>query len=188
MATRGPAPRTRSSTLAYLLVAIMATAPAWIVEHPPLQDFPFHVATLRLIHDHSNPAYGFDAVYELTLLRTEYLLYYVLGDILAFLMGVKAASIGMVCLYLGGMPLAMRELLRALGRDERLSLFAVPLAYNVMFCFGLLPFVFGFPLMLLSLAWPPATSSGRRVAAASPWGCWPSRRSSRTCCRSRFSG
>jgi hypothetical protein len=76
----------------------------------------------------------------------------VLGDILAFLMGVKAASIGMVCLYLGGRPLAMRELLRALGRDERLSLFAVPLAYNVMFCFGLLPFVFGFPLMLLSLA------------------------------------
>src|SRR5258708_9394862 len=58
----------------------------------------------------------------------------------------------MVCLFLGGMPLAMRELLRALGRDERLALFAVPLSVNVMFCFGLLPFVFGFPLMLFALA------------------------------------
>src|SRR5260370_30394642 len=67
-------------------------------------------------------------------------------------MGVKAASIGMMCIYLGGMPLAMRELLRALGRDERLALFAVPLSVNVMFCFGLLPFVFGFPLMLFALA------------------------------------
>jgi hypothetical protein len=65
---------------------------------------------------------------------------------------VKAASVAMICLYLGGMPLAMRELLLALGRDERLALFAVPLSVNVMFCFGLLPFVFGFPLMLLALA------------------------------------
>ena len=84
--------------------------------------------------------------------RTEYLLYYVLGDVLALVMGVKAASVAMICLYLGGMPLAMRELLRALGRDERLALFVVPLSVNVMFCFGLLPFVFGFPLMLLALA------------------------------------
>jgi hypothetical protein len=133
-------------------VAVLATAPAWIVEHPPLQDLPFHVATLRLIHDHGNPAFGFSDVYQLTLLRTEYLLYYVIGDVLAVFLGVKVASVGMMCLYLGGMPLAMRELLRALGRDERLALFAVPLSVNVMFCFGLLPFVFGFPLMLAALA------------------------------------
>ena len=58
----------------------------------------------------------------------------------------------MICVYLAGMPLAMRELLRALGRDERLSLFVIPLSVNVMFCFGLLPFVFGFPIMLFALA------------------------------------
>ena len=46
----------------------------------------------------------------------------------------------------------MRALLRALGRDERLCLFVIPLSVNVMFCMGLLPFVFGFPLMLLALA------------------------------------
>ncbi|MGH7436394.1 MAG: hypothetical protein ACRENE_12035 [Polyangiaceae bacterium] len=142
----------RASTLAFLAVAVLATAPAWIVEHPPLQDLPFHVATLRLIHDHGNPAFGFSAVYDLSLFRTEYLLYYLIGDALAFVMGVKAASVAMICLYLGGMPLAMRELLLALGRDERLALFAVPLSVNVMFCFGLLPFVFGFPMMLLALA------------------------------------
>ena len=145
-------PQTALRALLYLLVAILATAPAWIVEHPPLQDLPFHVATLRLVHDLHNPAFGFDDVYQLNLLRTEYLLYYVAGNVLAYVMGVKAASVGMICLYLGGMPLAMGALLRALGRDERLCLFAVPLSVNVMFCFGLLPFVFGFPLMLLSLA------------------------------------
>jgi hypothetical protein len=145
-------PRTALYGVFYALVAVLATAPAWIVKHPPLQDLPFHVATLRLIHDAHNPAFGFSDVYQTALLETEYLLYYVVGDLLAFVMGVKAASVAMVCLYLGGMPLAMGALLRALGRDERLCLFAVPLSVNAMFCFGLLPYVFGFPLMLLSLA------------------------------------
>ncbi len=140
------------STIFYALVALVATAPAWIVEHPPLQDLPFHVATLRLIHDHGNPAYGFADVYRLNLFGTEYLLYYVIGDVLAFFVGVKAANVLLMCAYLGGTPLALRDLLRALDLDERLCLFAVPLAVNVMFCFGLLPFVFGFPLMFLSLA------------------------------------
>jgi hypothetical protein len=135
-----------------LCVAVLATAPAWIVEHPPLQDLPFHIATLRLIHDHGNPAYGFSEVYRLNLLHTEYLLYYVIGDVLALFVGVKVASVAMMSLYLGGTPLGMRALLRALGRDEALSVLSVPLAYNVMFCFGLLPFVFGFPLMLIALA------------------------------------
>src|SRR5258708_8334865 len=90
----------RPGTLAFVAVAVLATAPAWIVEHPPLQDLPFHIATLRLIHDHGNPAYGFADVYQLTLLRTEYLLYYLLGDAFAFAVGVKPPSAPLVCLYL----------------------------------------------------------------------------------------
>ncbi|MGD0530583.1 MAG: hypothetical protein ABSE49_35945, partial [Polyangiaceae bacterium] len=136
----------------YLLVAVFATAPAWIVQHPPLQDFPFHVSTLRVIHDIHNPAFGFADVYQVRLLETEYLLYYVVGDLLAYVLGVKYASVGLMCLYLGGMPLSMAALLRALGRDERLALLVIPLSVNVMFCMGLLPFVFGFPIMLLALA------------------------------------
>ncbi len=144
--------RVRPSTLFYLLVALVATAPAWIVEHPPLQDLPFHVATLRLIRSIHDPAFGFTDVYRLNLLHTEYLLYYLVGWVLSLFVGVKAANVGMMCLYLGGLPLGMRTLLRALGRDERLAVFAVPLGVNVMFCFGLLPFVFGFPLMLFAIA------------------------------------
>jgi len=142
----------RPRALAYLALAVVATAPAWIVEHPPLQDFPFHAATLRIIHSLHDPAFGFADVYRADLIHTEYLLYYLVGDILAYVLGVKLANVAMLCLYLGAMPIAMGALLRALGRDERLSIFAVPLSVNVMFCFGLLPFVFGFPVMFGALA------------------------------------
>jgi len=118
---RLPAVTVQPKALLYASLAVLATAPAWIVKYPPLQDLPFHIATLRLIHDSANPAFGFADVYRLDLVHTEYLLYYLIGDALAFVLGVKAASVAMMCLYLGGMPLAMCALLRALGRDERLN-------------------------------------------------------------------
>lgn len=142
----------RPSTVFYLLVAILASAPAWIVRHPPLEDLPFHLATLRVVHDYGNPDYGFQTDFELNIWHTTYVLYYLFGSALAYVLGVYKAHIAMMCLYLGGTPLAMRELLRALGKDERLSLFSVPLVVNAMFMMGLLPFVVGIPLMLLTMA------------------------------------
>jgi hypothetical protein len=135
-----------------LLFALIATAPAWIVQHPPLQDMPFHLATIRLVHSIHDSAYGFDEHFVLALGRTQYLAYYVLGDLLAYVMGIKAANILLMCVYLGGTPLALRSFLVASGRDPRLALFAIPVTANVMFQFGLLPFLLGIPVMFWALA------------------------------------
>src|SRR5580704_14025456 len=62
-------------TIFYLLVAVLATAPAWIVRYPPLEDLPFHVSTLRQIHSFADPAYGFSSDFFLNLTGTQYALY-----------------------------------------------------------------------------------------------------------------
>lgn len=141
----------RKETLFYLAIAVMASAPAWIVKYPPIQDLPFHLATIRVIHDIGNPVYGFDD-FVLTLGRTQYVFYYLVASLLSYLVGIVPANILLMSAYLGGTPLALRELLRALGKDERLSILAVPLLVNVMFMFGLLPFLLGIPLMFWGLA------------------------------------
>lgn len=147
-----PFTRIQKSTWLWLAVAVLASAPAWIVRYPPIQDLPFHLAAIRVIHDFSNPAYGFDADFVLTLGRTQYVLYYLLGGALSYVLGVVKANIALMSVYLGGTPLAIRELLRALGKDERLALFSVPLLANVMFVFGLLPFLLGIPILFWALA------------------------------------
>jgi hypothetical protein len=124
----------------------------WIVRHPPLQDLPFHLSTIRIIKSFHDPAYGFDRDFVLTLGRTQYVLYYLLGAALAWVVGVLAANVLLVSGYLAGTVLALRALLRALGRDERLCLLVVPLLYNAMFMYGLFPFLLGVPLMLWALA------------------------------------
>jgi hypothetical protein len=140
------------ASLFYALVAIGTSAPAWIVRHPPLQDAPFHLATIRVIHDFSNPLYGFERDYDLNLAHTSYLLYYVMGSLLSYLVGVYRANVLLMALCLGGLPLGMRSFLQATGRDPRLCLFTVPLAVNVMFIYGLMPYVFGLTLLFFALA------------------------------------
>ncbi len=144
--------RRDKTTLLWIAVAIMASAPAWIVKYPPIQDLPFHLATIRVVHDLHNPAYGFDHDFVLTLGRTQYVIYYLIASLLAYVLGVVNANIVLMCCYLGGTPLALRELLKALGKDERLALLVIPLLTNVMFLFGLLPFLLGIPIMFWALA------------------------------------
>ncbi len=146
-----PALRVRPTTPLYLLVALLASAPAWIVKHPPLQDLPFHLATIRVVRSFSDPAYGFADNFVLTFGNTQYVVYYLLGAALSMLVGVVAANVVLVSGYLGGTVLALRSLLRALGRDERLSFLVLPLLVNVMFAFGLLPFLLGIPIMFWAL-------------------------------------
>ena len=165
--------RPRASTLAYVAVAIFVTAPAWIVRHPPMMDLPFHLATTRIIHDLHDPAYGFDADFDVRLGSTQYLAYYLLGSAVAYVVGVANSGVVLVSAYLGGTVLALRSLLAALGKDERLCLFVVPLLVNVLFMFGLFPFLIGVPLLFAALACAvrhverPTPARGALLAATS---------------------
>jgi hypothetical protein len=142
----------RPSTWFFLLVAFIATAPAWIVKHPPLEDLPLHLATIRTLRSIHDPAYGMDRDLVLHLGRTQYVIYYILGAGLSFVTGVIGANVVLLSAYLGGTVLALRALLVALGRDERLCLFVLPLLVNEMFVYGLFPFLLGIPIMLWALA------------------------------------
>ncbi len=144
--------RWKGTTWFYLAVAVLASAPAWIVKYPPIEDLPFHIAATRVIRSYSDPAYGFQEHFKLTFGRTQYVVYYLIASALSLVFGVVKANIVLMSVYLGGTVLALRELLRALGRDERLCLLVVPLLYNVMFFFGLLPFLLGIPTMFFALA------------------------------------
>jgi hypothetical protein len=110
------------------------------------------MATLRQVHNYADPAYGFARDYVLNLGSTQYAFYYVVGTVLAYVVGVPDASRLMMTLYLGGTVLAMRALLLALGKDPRLCLLVVPLLVNLLFLYGLLPFMCGIALMFGALA------------------------------------
>ena len=140
------------SAILCLVAAIGASVPAWIVKYPPLQDMPYHAATIRVIHSFGDPSFALSQHFQLRLGNTHYLLYYVIGSLLAYIVGVMAANAILLGTYFTGTVWAMRSLLRSMGRDTRLCLFVIPLLSNVLLIYGLLPFLFGLPFLFWGLS------------------------------------
>jgi hypothetical protein len=138
--------------LVFAALAVLAAVPLWLVQHPPIEDLPQHLAAIRVLHDFHDPALHFARYFELHLGRTQYLAYYLAADLLAYLSGVIVANKLLVSAAIIATPYAMRALLRALGRDERLALFVLPLTWNAHLVLGFLNFIAAIPLSLAGLA------------------------------------
>jgi hypothetical protein len=153
-----------------LLAAVLVTLPVWFVRHLPAQDLPEHMTVIRILRSLHDPAFGFDVDYVPALGRTTYVVFYLLGAALAWPFGVFGAVKILVAVYFAGTLLGVRALARAIGADERVAAFSVPLLVNPLFIIGLLPFLFGVMVMLWAMAaviaYFRAPTTARGVGAA----------------------
>lgn len=149
-----------------LACAALVAAPLWLHRWLPIQDLPEHLATLRVVHDVHVGAKPASDIYSTHLGSTQYLLFYIVGDLLAYVVDVRAAGLLITTSYMLGTVAGLYALLRSLGRDPRLSLLVVPLLTNTQLLIGLLQFVIGIPLMLYGWSLAVETlRSGRRGLA-----------------------
>ena len=137
--------------LLFLGLTVYTALPMWLVEYPPIQDLPQHLAAIRLLFDYGDEGLRYREYFDLTLGSTQYLSYYVAAWLLSFPLGVTLANKVLVSAAIIGTPYAMRGLLRALGRDQRLALLLLPLAWNAHLILGFINFVGAIPLTLWGL-------------------------------------
>lgn len=134
------------------LLALACAVPLFVVEHPPIQDLPQHLAAMRVLVDYGAPGLRFQEFFEVDLLRTQYLAYYGVVRVLGTVLPVELANRLVLASAIVGTPYAMRALLRALGRDERLCVLTLPLTWNAHLILGFLNFISAIPLALFGLA------------------------------------
>ncbi len=143
--------------------------PLWVPRFLPFTDMPEHVAAIATIVHWFDPAWRFQEHYTLALGKSQYLLYHLVGALLACITG-SAESGNLVLLTLVGLafPFAMRALLVALGKDPRIALLACPAFYSRPLVVGFLPYVAAAPFVLYALAVvvKQARAPTRRRAAA----------------------
>jgi hypothetical protein len=149
---------------AFAVVTLGLATPLYAAAHAPLQDLPQHIAAVsvlrRLLFGSS-----LDAVFEVTLSRTQYLLVYALGVPLSALFGAEGAVRLLAALSLVAIPYALRFALRRTGGDERLAALSWPLLWNPQFFLGFLNLLLGVPLALVAIglfADPARRSEPRR--------------------------
>jgi len=162
--------RSRSlPSLTFLLCiacAAVVAAPLWLHRWLPIQDLPQHLATLRVVHEVHAGHEPWSDVYVTHLGSTQYLLFYIVGDLLSYVVPVRTAGLLIMTSYMIGTVAALYALLRSLGRDPRLCLLVIPLLTNTQLFIGLIQFVLGIPLMLYGWSLAIDTLRDRRRGLA----------------------
>jgi hypothetical protein len=151
-ASARPTPAHWLFELGCFALAIGSVFPLFHTAYAPIEDLPQHLAAIRILHDFDDPALGFARYFEIDLLRTQYLAYYLLVDLLAYVTNVERANELVVAGAIIALPLSARSLLRALGKDERLALLCFPLTYNAHLVLGFFNFLLAIPLSLYGVA------------------------------------
>lgn len=134
--------------------AIASVVPLFCARHLPMSDLPEHVATMATLRHWNDAGWANRDYFEIAgIAETPYWLYHVSGAALSLVTG-SAERANLVLLAAVGLayPYALRSLLRALGRDERLALFGCALFWTQNLTVGLLNFVASVPLLLFGLA------------------------------------
>ncbi|HKU41534.1 MAG TPA: hypothetical protein VJR89_25430 [Polyangiales bacterium] len=143
---------TRWREISFFLLVGWTCTPLWIPHYLPIQDLPQHLAAIRVLHSWSDPQFGFQQYFELSLFRTQYLVYYLAAHLLGFVFDLELANRLLVTACVAATPYALRSLLRALDHDERLALLALPLSYNAHLILGFVNFLMAIPLAIWGLA------------------------------------
>ena len=136
----------------FLALVAVHLVPLWAVEYLPFMDLPQHLSTIAALHHHGDPELGYAAFFELDLLSTPYLAYYLTTDVLAYAMPVETANRVFLSLYVLLLPLATWRFLAAAGRERALSLLAFPVVYGTFLFMGLVNFVAALPFFLFGFA------------------------------------
>lgn len=138
-------------TLLALTAACLFVAwPLFVTPWLPFVDYPQHLGTIAAIHGANDPHFSPYFVTEYA--RTQYLVLYVLGDVLTYFFGVEGAGRATAILSVAPLPLAVAWFLREHGRPAILGAISAAIAIHYYVIWGFLNYAAGMITALLALA------------------------------------
>lgn len=145
------APASRLWSIVFWVTAVATALPLFATRYLPLTDVPEHVAVITTL-ERLMPGGG-GAPYEVAFGHSQYLLYHAAGAVIARVVGDAVLANKLLFAAVAVLwPVSARSLLRAMGRDERLAIFASMVFWNRATVVGLEPYVASVPLALFALA------------------------------------
>jgi hypothetical protein len=154
--------------VALAAVAVAGAVPLWCARFLPFADMPQQVAAISMLRHWWDPAFRLRELYTLNVGDSQYVLYHAAGALLSLFTGsAESANRVLLSAVAVSYPYALRSLLRALERDERLALFGAPMFWSAPLLMGFVPYVAAVPVATwgIALAVRQARAPTRRRAA-----------------------
>lgn len=136
------------------LLIIISLLPVWLVEFPPLQDYPSHLVRANIISNFWNPDFGYTKTYSFSFFPTPYILIDYIFLALNHVFSIQYAGKIILSLYVVLLPLSTFYLIQAVDKSNKIiGYFSFILIYNYFFNMGFTNFSLSIPLFLFALGY-----------------------------------
>lgn len=126
--------------------------PVWSSAYFPSQNGPWHLLTIQMLHEYSNPAFNYAEFYEPSFHAIPHLAHTLLVYALAFVFPLLVAHQIAISLYVLLLPASVFWLLATVNPDRMAAGYvSFLLVYNVPLLRGYHDYVLGIPLVFLAL-------------------------------------
>ena len=148
----------RAETWLAAVLTVVAIAPVWSVAHPPLQDYPYHLARVNVLAQWDDPELAYPETFTVSAYPAPYVLsdwlMAGLGRALTSMGGVETAGRIVLSLYLGFFPWSLIYLARSIDPEGGVvGLLGFLLVFNWHFHMGFVSYVLSLPAALFALGW-----------------------------------
>lgn len=134
-------------------LVVLAMVPLFVGRYLPFFDYPAHLSIPAVLRYRTDPATDVARLWQLDLRLVPNAFHYAFTWAGSFVMSLESASRLFVALFcVAGLPAAGAFVLRELGRDFRLAILIVPVAWNQCLWFGFIGFCAALPMSLVALA------------------------------------
>jgi hypothetical protein len=139
--------------VALLFAGVASALPLWCVRFLPFADLPQHIAAIGMLRHWWDPALHLQSRYVLNVGDSQFFVYHVVGAALSIVTGSpESANLALLTAAAVAFPYALRSLLRALDRDERLALFGAPAFWSAPLMMGFVTYVAAVPVATWGIA------------------------------------
>lgn len=148
----------QEGTRLYIILAFILTfinlLPIWLVDFPPLQDYPFHLLEAHIITNYWNPNFNYPETFTLSFFPTPYILMYYMFIVLSHAFSIQVAGKIILSLYVILLPLSTFYLIYAVDKTKIIiGFFSFLFIYNYFFNMGFINFSLSIPFFLFALGY-----------------------------------
>ena len=152
--TSGEQEDARLYIILVLILTFLSLLPIWIVEFPPLQDYPFHLLEAHIFANYWNPNFSFQEIFHISYFPTPYILMYYMFLVLNHVFSIHVAGKIILSLYIILLPLSYFYLIHAINKEKIIfGFFSYLFMYNYFFNMGFINFSLSVPLLLFALGY-----------------------------------
>ncbi len=131
---------------------ILCLLPIWVVEFPPLQDYPEHLLRISMLNNFNNPEFNFKENFDLNLIPIPHLLFESFGVTLSAILPINFVGKVFLSIIIILFPLSIFYFFNSISSEKKyLGLLALPFIFNWYFNMGFMNFCISIPLYFFAL-------------------------------------